>query len=369
MRKILTWILIPLGGLFLAACIANFRVAYWLGKSATRIDNIELYGLKTIPAQTVRKALGVKQGDFMLLSPGGTSLRDSALFLVARIPGSRFALVDNDSLIQRLRKIPGVENAAAVPVANPGASATLFVGIQEFGGTRFVYRPAPSGPESLPKDISSAYDDNFAALAEAIRDPNSQLDEDDSQGHALFTDPKMRAAEQKAIDFDKANLGAVISVLRNSAEAHEREAAAWAIGYAPYKRAVVPELIDAAHDPDEHVRNTATRAIGVIAEFAANEPETGIHIDPAPFAAMLNSVVWTDRNKGTMVLLSMSPEALQPVRGLILPSLIEMAHWKDPHFEDALRLLGHIAGMPDEDVEQYIKAGDRNHIIDAANRE
>ena len=38
------------------------------------------------------------------------------------------------------------------------------------------------------------------------------------------------------------------------------------------------------------------------------------NIDPAPFVGMLDSLVWTDRNKGTMVLLSMSPDALQPVR-------------------------------------------------------
>ena len=176
----------------------------------------------------------------------------------------------------------------------------------------------------------------------------------------------MRVAEQKAIEFDKSNLGAVSSVLRNSADAHQREAAAWAMGYAPDKRAALPELIDAAHDPDDHVRNNATRAIGVIAEFAANKPETGIHIDPAPFVDMLNSLVWTDRNKGTMVLLSMSPDALQPVRDAMLPGLVEMAHWKDSHFEDALRLLGHIARMPDDDVEKSIAAGDRDHVINAA---
>ena len=172
-RAVLKWILVSVGALFLAVCVAGYWAASYLEKSAPRIGNIDLSGLKTIPEQSARDALGVKQGDFAPPSPDGSSLRETAIFLVAQIPGGKFASIDKAAMIQRLRKIPGVENADVATIINPGAVATLFIGIQEHGDASFIYRLPPSGPESLPKEIANAYDDEVAALSKAARNPNS----------------------------------------------------------------------------------------------------------------------------------------------------------------------------------------------------
>jgi len=177
----------------------------------------------------------------------------------------------------------------------------------------------------------------------------------------------MRAQEEKAIAFDASNLALVRTVLKDSADATQRAVAAWIMGYAPDKRAILGDLIDAARDPDDTVRNNATRAIGVIAEFASDRPELGIRIDPSPFVDMLNSLTWTDRNKATMVLSGLtenrSAEALRQLRERALPSLTEMARWNDSHSRDGLELLGRIAGLDEKDIQSAWDRGERERII------
>ena len=64
---------------------------------------------------------------------------------------------------------------------------------------------------------------------------------------------------------------------------------------------------------------------------------------------MINSIVWTDRNKGTMVLMQLTQtynkKFLQEIKQQALPSIIEMAKWKDrSHSFSSFVLLGRIAG-------------------------
>jgi HEAT repeat protein len=210
----------------------------------------------------------------------------------------------------------------------------------------------------------AADQDHFTALMAAFQS-GKPPDEDNSQGHALSSDPAMRAAEQKAIQFAASNLDTVRNVLKNSSDGGQRATAAWIIGYAPDKRLILDDLIDAARDPDETVRNNSTRALGVIAEFASEKPELGIHIDPTRFVDMLNSLTWTDRNKASMVLngLGRSPDAVSQMRQRALSSIVEMARWKDSHSLDALFLLGHIAGLDDDEVQKAWDKGERERII------
>ena len=76
-----------------------------------------------------------------------------------------------------------------------------------------------------------------------------------------------------------------------------------ALGYARQSPRQVLALMRAARDPDEGVRNNATRAIAVLAR--ANH-RLASQISPDTFIEMLNSGIWTDRNKGAMVLMSLT---------------------------------------------------------------
>ena len=136
--------------------------------------------------------------------------------------------------------------------------------------------------------------------------------------------------------------------------------------YYPDKQSVVGDLLEAARDPDATVRNNATRSLGAIAEFAGRRPDLGIRIDPALFIDMLNSVVWTDRNKGSMILTVLTEGGdaalLQQIRDRALPSLVEMARWKSAGY--SFLLLGRMAGITDEEVEVALIAGERDCLLD-----
>ena len=86
-----------------------------------------------------------------------------------------------------------------------------------------------------------------------------------------------------------------------------------------------------------------------------------------PFIALLNSPVWTDRNKSSLALDDLSaardPKLLEALRRDALTSLVEMARWKsEGHATPSLRILARIAGLP----EEAVKISDRERIITAA---
>jgi hypothetical protein len=126
-------------------------------------------------------------------------------------------------------------------------------------------------------------------------------------------------------------------------------------------------LVAAVRDPDEGVRNDATRAIGTIAVLARAHPELKLRIEPGVFIQMLNSLSWSDRNKAMMVLLQLSEDrgsgVMMKMRQESLPALIEMARWQDGHSLMALRLVGGIAGLSRTDIDSAFREGRREQVI------
>jgi HEAT repeat protein len=145
------------------------------------------------------------------------------------------------------------------------------------------------------------------------------------------------------------------SVARNSSNPEHRAIAVWVLGYAPDKRAVVDDLVYALEDGDSGVRNNSTRALAAIGSLAERKPELKIRIPISRFVAMLNSIEWTDRNKGLFALQSLAtranPDALKYLRNRALSSLIEMARWQSKlHAFPAFVLVGRIAQMEERDI-------------------
>ena len=124
-------------------------------------------------------------------------------------------------------------------------------------------------------------------------------------------------------------------------------------------------------DSDSGVRNNAMRSLGAIAVLAASDPELGIRFTPTWFVEMLNSLLWSDRNKAAFALVNMSEKRdqriLDHMRQAALPALVDMARWKHlPHALPGVILLGRIAGMPEPEIQDAWSKGNREAVIKKA---
>jgi hypothetical protein len=182
----------------------------------------------------------------------------------------------------------------------------------------------------------------------------------------------MRAIQERFVPYAKRDLAELRRVLRSSANAAERALAAQVLGYAADKAAIVDDLVYGMSDPSEDVRNNATRALVVIAEMTPAAGRPVPRIPPAPFIALLNSAVWTDRNKSSLALMALTesrdPQLLAALRAPeAMVALAEMARWKsEGHAQAAFMILGRIAGYSDDDAFRLWQRSEREVVIKAA---
>jgi HEAT repeat protein len=183
-----------------------------------------------------------------------------------------------------------------------------------------------------------------------------------------MADPACRTLQERFAAIAARDLPLLKDVLRNSADGEHRAIAAYIIGYAPKKSDVVDDLQQAIRDPEDDVRNNAMRALGAIAVLASLKPDLEIQIAPTWFVEMLNSVVWSDRNKAALALVNLTdkrPEnLLNLMRERALPSLAEMARWKSlGHALPPFMLLGRIAGLNEQQIQDSWTSGKREALI------
>jgi len=309
------------------------------------IQTIDLYGLRTVPEARVRQALQIKEGDAPPESPIAAQLR--------------------------LEAIPRVIKARLNFVCCEKGKTTLYVGIQEQDTPALAFRSAPTGAVRLPFDVTPAGQAFELAFNHAMQAGDRV--EDQSEGHALMHFPEARAAQKKFVTLAALHAAILHDVLRNSADAGQRALAAQVLAYAADKRDVVADLIYATSDPDDEVRNNSTRALWLIAKLAQRKPELGIQVPAAVFIDLLDSIVWTDRNKASYALLETTfnrdPATLAELREKALPSLVEMARWKAiGHAQPAIFLLGRIGGMSEDDIQAAIDRGNREVVISAGKK-
>jgi HEAT repeat protein len=173
-------------------------------------------------------------------------------------------------------------------------------------------------------------------------------------------------------------------VLRDATDEEQRAMAAYVIGYATDKRKVVDDLQYALHDPDDTVRNNASRSLAAFAVLAHQQRiaaakqeekdrdmEAIVKVSPTWFVAMLNSLVWSDRNNAAVTLVTLTddrdPETLDLIKSRALPSLVEMASWKHlPHALPAYILLGRVLGLPEQELQDTWSKGERMSVVKRA---
>jgi HEAT repeat protein len=315
------------------------------GAQMPPVGIIDVYGLRTVSGQQVRAALGFAEGDTF---PGG-----------------------KEQLEQRLAKIPGVVRARISGVCCDQGRSIIYIGIEEAGSAAPRFRTAPTGPVRLPAEIVRA----GAALDVATRAAvlRGEAGEDRTRGYSLMKDSTARAIQERFVSFANGNAALLSQVLRNSSDADHRALAAQVIGYGSDRAAVIRELVEAMRDPSSNVRNNAMRALGIIALYAREHPDLKLSVPSAPFIDMLNSPVWTDRNKSSIAVMELSesrdPVLLAELRERALPALVEMARWKsEGHASASIMILGRMVGMTDGAIIATATRGDREAIIDAATK-
>ena len=309
--------------------------------AADTLASVDLYGLRTVPEAAVRAAIGLRPGD--------------------AVPESA------DSIRARVAVLPGVAEVDVARVCcSENGGTMLYVGIREAGTPAVTYRAAPTGAARLPDEVVAAGEAFESALMSAVRRGAAQ--EDDSQGYSLAQDSAMRAMQERFIGFAATYADTLRSVLLTSSDAGHRALAAQVIAYHADRERVVRDLLHAVGDPDDDVRNNAVRALAVLAGWANEHRDAEIRIPAEPFIDFLNSVSWTDRNKGVFVLMSLTnsrdPVLLAQLRSRALPSLVEMARWTSPgHAMGAYIILARIAGLDDQAAFQAWQAGERESVI------
>jgi hypothetical protein len=301
---------------------------------------LDYYGLHKITPARIQRVLSTKEGDPFPNSKGDVE--------------------------ERLELIPGVVRSHLAAVCCDDGKAVLFVGIEEKGAAHFEFRSSPTGEVRLTSDIVEAYKEFLTALEAAARSGNAA--EDLRSGHSLMADPEARALQERFAAIAERQLPLLRDVLRNSSDDEHRAIAAYVIGYAPKKREVAADLQQAVQDPDDAVRNNAMRALGAIAVLATRDPELEIQISPTWFVEMLNSIVWSDRNKAVMALVNLTDNRPEKILSLIreraLPSLAEMARWKSlTHAIGPYTLLGRAAGLSEQQIQDTWTNGEREAVI------
>jgi hypothetical protein len=313
---------------YLLFAFSQFLTTY-ISAQLFKLGTIDIYGNRKISSELIYTSLGIKEGDS--INPVNLKKEDIA---------------------SKIRQTTGIKFVNINPVCcDKNNDLMLYIGIGETDSITIKYRDVPTKNLRLPAEMIDAYSNLEKQMEPAIL--KGQATEDDSRGYAVSAYTPAGNEQKKFIGFASKKLALLVNILKNSAHEMDRAAAIEIIAYAADKKKVAENLLFAVDDPDDEVRNNATRALGILAGYLHAHPELKINIDASPFIAMLNSIIWTDRNKGASVLMqlteSRSPQLLAEIKRLALPSVIEMAKWKDrAHSLWSFIILGRIAGIDEK---------------------
>jgi hypothetical protein len=308
-----------------------------------RVEFIEFYGYGGLDVNKVRAALPIHEGE--------------------TFPSLMDLLTMRPQIDDAVRRVTGY---AATDVANvsPGQDVEyVFIGLHGSSMQGFLYHPRPAGVARLPAAALDIYRQMNAAFMSAMQ--RGDVGEDDSKGYWLSSDnQELRARQLTMREYAVRHEDEIRRVLRSSADDEQRQVAAHLLGYVKQSDQQIADLVWASHDPADEVRNSATRALIVLAK---SDPKVAARIPAAGFIEMLNSGVWTDRNKAGALLDALSrwrePKLLAELRARALTSLLEMARWRASHAQDARVILGRIAGIEETRLQKLAKSNEQAEVI------
>jgi hypothetical protein len=307
------------------------------------LGEIDFFGQKGLNVEPIRAALPLHEGE--MFPPAGSS--DQL----------------KETLSERVKRVIGREATdVAFVCCDHEQRWMIYIGLPGDSSRQAKYNSSPRGTARFPAEVLSLDKQIQDAWVAAVLSGNAG--EDDSQGFSLSSDPKLRARQMELRDYALKNEALVLRALESSDATHRR-LAAQALGYARQSNAQIEALVRACLDPDDEVRNNATRALGVL---LGAKPDLASMISIDPFLTLLTSGVWSDHNKAVMVLYALTtkrdPAVLGKLRSGALDNLLEMARWRsEGHAFTARVILGRIAGIEDARLFELAKNGQVDAIV------
>jgi len=330
--------------LLLIAILIVAAPAFSQDESVT-VGAIDFYGGDGLDLNSIRAALPLREGD-----------RVSRASKEKMITGLREAI----------KRVTGHEPSDVEPFCcNDRGTLMIYIGLGGESAGQIRYNPPPRDSVRLPAVALKVYREADAAWLNAMKKGVSG--EDDSQGYALSLDPEARSKQLAVHAYVARHAATVKRVLESARDVEQRQIAAEMLGYAGRSREQIRALIRASYDVDDGVRNNAIRALAVISRSSS---EATAMIPGECFVDLLNSGVWTDRNKSAALLGALTeqrnPGLLTCLREHAVPSLLEMARWSYPGHADSARLmLGRIAGIDEQTLTGLLERHEVEPIINA----
>jgi hypothetical protein len=314
--------------------------------AGNRIGEIDFFGYKGLDIAKIREALPVHEGD-EYSNRTMNRVRQAMAEAIGRSPTDISSKCCDDK-----------------------GNRMLYIGLPGASYKTFSYNPEPKGEERLSPDIVDLSKRVDEAQKAAVYKGGNAAGEDDSNGYKLGNDPAERSLELALREWAIHHERELLRVLGLSSTVEDRRVASTAVGYIHQSPDQINALVRASRDPDDLVRDNATRALAVLAQSKAKPASA---IPPDGFIEMLNSGTWTDRNKAIFLLLQLTesrdPNLLVKIRSAALDSLVEMASWRyTGHALGARMVLGRVAGIPEERLIDLAQDGSVTAIIEAVTR-
>lgn len=309
------------------------------------IGAIDFYGGDGLNINLIRAALPLREGD--QLSP------DAKEKMVGQ-------------LRKAIKRATGREPSDIAPVCcDDRRRLIIYIGLRGESAPQTLYNSSPRGSARLPPAALKVHREADQAWLNAMKKGVSG--EDDSQGYALSLDPETRTKQLALHAYVARHSAMVRRVLASARNIKHRQIAAEMLGYAGQSREQIRALIRASHDVDDGVRNNAIRALVVLTRSSA---EVSANIPGECFLGLLNSGLWTDRNKSAELLsvltLQRDARLLACLREQALTSLVEMARWSYRGHADGARLiLGRIAGIEEKTLIGMLERQELEPVINA----
>jgi hypothetical protein len=330
--------------LILIAMLTAAAPAFSQDESFT-VSAIDFYGRDGLNVNLIRAALPLREGDQLS--------RDSNEKMVGQLK-------------EAIQRATGRQPSDVASVCcDDRGGVVMYIGLTADSAGRTLYNPLPRGSARLPPAAIKVHHESAEAWLKAMEKGVSG--EDDSQGYALSLEPETRAKQLALHGYVARHSAMVRRVLRWARDVEQRRVAAEMLGYAGRSREQIHALIRASRDVDDGVRNNAIRALVALARSSA---EATAIIPGECFVGLLNSGLWTDRNKSAELLAVLTrqrnPRLITCLRKEALTSLIEMARWSYPgHAYSARLMLGRIVGLEEKTLIGMLERQEVEPIINA----
>ena len=321
-----------------AACVVSAQ------EQPRRIGSIDFFGYAGLNLTQVKAALPVQVGDQF---PGSSETKEGIRKAVTSVIG-------------------GPPTDIAPVCCDAQGNFMIYIGLPGESIKPPKYNRLPTGKTRLPQQIIDLYQQTMDASGAAVL--RGVISEDRSQGYALsIGDSDLRSKQLAARAYALQHERLIRTVLYTSGDAQQRIVAAYLLGYARQSRRQIAGLVHGSQDPDDDVRNNATRALGVL---AASNAKVAARIPAGGFIRMLSSGSWTDRNKAAWVLAALTGSrdriVLARLRSEAWVTLMEMARWRSAlHASNARLLLARIEGIDEERAQQLANSDNADDVINA----